>query len=249
MNIILYTMDHCSMCDLAKDLIVKFIGFVKTVVSKVSLPILANSNQDDDAVRRKFLLTTRIIAYICIPVCITISVFSKEIVTIIYGVKFLDAAGLMAIFSILAMLNSISSFIDMLGVLKGRTDLNFRNTIYRVIITIPMVILTCKISISAVAWGQLLSSLLLFAILWNIVVRGTYRISFKDYFAQFQGILMSTAIVAIFVSLLKHFQIIRIGGDVLWVLYLIIYFILLAIVYRIFLKKDLVELLFMFKKN
>ena len=235
--------DILGVYDLAKDLILKFMGFVRTVVSKVALPIMANNNDNDETVKVKFLGTTKVMAYLCIPICITVAVFSKEIVELLYGNKFADAAGLVSIFSILAIVTSISSFIDMLGILKGRTDLNFVNTIYRIVITTPIVLVTCLISVSAVAWGQLLTSFITFLVFWKVVLKKTYPISFKTYFLSFAPYLMVVSFIGIIVSILKYSQIISIGEKIDMFLYVTIYLFLLVIGSFLFFKNEFAQML------
>lgn len=171
--------------DLAKDLVTKFIGFINTVVSKVALPILSNNNSDDEAVIVRFLQITKVVAFICIPICLVIAVFSQDVVGIVYGEKFMDAAFLVSVFSLGAIFGSITSFFDMLGIAKGRTDLNFKSTIYRVVLTIPITLVCCQYSIEVLAVGNFLFGLLLIPVYWKIIVMNTYPISFKVYFSQF----------------------------------------------------------------
>ena len=171
--------------DLAKNLVNTVVDLVRTVVSKVALPILSNNNDNDDAVRQRFLKMTKVVAYICIPLCIGIAVFSKEILWIVYGSSYIEASTIMSLFAFVAMFNSICSFYDMLGVAKGRTDLNFYNTVARILITTPIVVLTSLISIEIVAYGQLLATILQSIAFWLIVVNHTYPVSFKYYFSQF----------------------------------------------------------------
>lgn len=190
--------------DLAKELVFKLVDFIRTVVSKVALPILSNNNNDDEVVKSRFLMITKIVAFLCIPICITASVFSKDIVTIMYGISYIDTAPLVSIFAILTMFTSITSFFDMLGISKGRTDLNFVNTIYRILISIPVIVLTSLISIEAVAWGQLAVTIVMVVIFWHVVVRRTYPISFKLYISQFGRLLVIICAIGIISAFIMY---------------------------------------------
>ena len=190
--------------DLSKELVFKLVDFVRSVVSKVALPILSNNNNDDDVVKTRFLQVTKIVAFMCIPICATVAVFSRDFVTIMYGSNYVESAPLVSIFAIVTIFTSITSFFDMLGVAKGRTDLNFKNTIYRIILTTPVIALTSLISLQAVAWGQLVVTLIMVVLFWYIVVQKTYPISFKVYYSQFDRILIVTSSVAILVSILIY---------------------------------------------
>lgn len=227
--------------DLAKELVFKLVDFIRTVVSKVALPILSNNNSDDDAVRTKFLMITKTVATLCIPICVTVAVFSEDVVHIVYGESFIDMAPLVSIFSVITMFTSISSFFDMLGIAKGRTDLNFRNTIYRVLMTTPMILVCSLWSITAVAIGQLIVTLCMVVVVWRVVVQKTYPMSFKEYIAQFDHLLYVTMAVALLVCGLRMILPDNIG--VSWIfcmlIYAFIYSMLLISCAYIFLQKEI----------
>lgn len=171
--------------DLAKQLVNRFVNFFKQTISQVALPALSNHNNNADVVRSRFLSITKVVAIICIPVSFSIAVFSEEIIKFVYGVKYIDTALIASVFAITTMITSITCFFDMLGIAKGRTDLNFKNTIYRIIITLPITIGASLISIEAVAWGQLLTAVLQVLIFWKVVVMKTYPMNFQVYIHTF----------------------------------------------------------------
>ena len=228
--------------DLAKGLVFKLVDFVRSVVSKVALPILSNNNNDDNAVKSRFLLITKTVAFLCIPICITVAVFSKDAVTIMYGKNYVDAAPLVSIFAIVTIFTSITSFFDMLGIAKGRTDLNFKNTIYRILVTTPAIILTARISIVAVAWGQLGVTFIMVVIFWFVVVQKTYPMPFKLYFSQFDRLLLLAFVVATIMALLIYvFNTLGFVDNWLlrFCLYLLLYTIVLTGGALLFLKEDI----------
>lgn len=175
--------------DLVKNLVFSFVELIRQLFTKVAMPILSNNNNDDNAVRIRFLILTKIVAYICIPICIVMAIFSKEILWIVYGSSYIEASSILTLFAFVAMFNSLCSIYDMLGIAKGRTDLNFYNTISRILITIPIIFVTSLISIQAVAFGQLLATVFQSIVFWIIVVHHTYPISIKTYFSQFSKLL------------------------------------------------------------
>jgi O-antigen/teichoic acid export membrane protein len=230
--------------DLSKELVQKFVMFIRTVVSQIALPFLSNSNNDDEVVKKRFLLITKIVAMICIPICFTIAVFSKEILWIVYGEKYIDAQYIVLVFAVISIATSITSFFDMLGIAKGRTDLNFKNTIYRILITTPIILLASLFSINVLAISQILITTLMVIVFWLTVVKGTYPICFSAYFRQFKNILFVTALVSILFFVAKYCMPSNITENFLinFVIYIVIYFIILLISYIVFLKEDLVFL-------
>lgn len=177
--------DTLGIYDLAKNLVNTMVDLVRTIVSKVALPILSNSNNNDEAVKSRFLVMTKVVAYIVIPIGVAIAIFSREILWIVYGSAYTDASIIVVIFAFISIFNSICSFFDMLGIAKGRTDLNFYNTVVRVAITAPIVYVSSLISIEAVVFGQLVATILQSIAFWMIVVNHTYPLSFRYYLSHF----------------------------------------------------------------
>lgn len=193
--------------DLAKELVHKIISFVNTVVSKVALPILSNNNNDDEAVKLRFLMITKVVAFMCIPICLAIAVFSKDVVWIVYGEKFLDASFMVSIFAISSMFGSITCFYDMLGIAKGRTDLNFKATIFRVCLIIPITFICCQFSIETLVVCNFLFGLILIPIYWKLIVMNTYPMSFRHYISQFGKYMTIISVVAICATMLMNFHV------------------------------------------
>ncbi|MBO4923252.1 MAG: lipopolysaccharide biosynthesis protein [Bacteroidales bacterium] len=226
--------------DLSKELVYKLVYFIQTVVSKVALPILSNNNNDDNVVISRFLQVTKIVAYVCMPICSAIAVFSEPAVRIMYGVNYLEAAPLVSVFAIVTMFTSIVSFMDMLGVVKGRTDLNFKGTAYHVIIAVAIVAVTCFISILAVAIGQLLIVILSTIVGWYIIVKPNYGIRIKDYIQQFSKLFIILAIISTLTILIDSLLCSNINN---WIVGFVVKGVLFGILFctciAVFLKEDL----------
>ena len=238
--------------DLAKELVFKLVDFIRSVVSKVALPILTNNNSNDDSVRSKFLNVTKIVATLCIPLCLGIVVFSKDLVHVVYGEQYLDIAPIVSVFSVITIFTSITCFFDMLGIAKGRTDLNFKNTIYRIIITSPVVFLCSHISILAVSIGQLLATIIMTVIFWKVVVMNTYPISVRQYLSQFSKLLIVVVLISLLiycVSILENALINNLSWIIKFSLNIILYFILLILGTRFFLMKDLSDFIQLIKRK
>lgn len=204
------------------------------------MPIITNNNDDDNAVRSRFLAVTRVVAYVSIPICVTIGVFSEPVVRILYGEKFLEAAPIVSIFAICTMLTSIAGFIDMLGIAKGRTDLNFKQTIYRIVITTPIIAATSLISIMAVAWGQLLILAITLTLYWRTVVMKTYPMPFRVYLSQFGRYMLVFCTTGLIVGILQFTGILRIVDNIAirLIIVICIYILLLAIGMHLFLQEE-----------
>lgn len=237
--------------NLAKELVVRFVSLIKTVVQKVALPIISNNNNDDTAVISRFLSLTKVVAYICIPICITVAVFSESVVRTLYGNNFIEVSPIVSIFAICTMFSSIVSFVDMLGIAKGRTDLNFKQTIYRILVTTPIIFVASYIGIKAIAWGQLLTLSITFTICWTTIVMKTYMISIKKYFSQFGHYLLVFSLLGMIISLLRIIGAFRVSDNwiVCDVICLCLYLILIGVSCKHFLKNEMTYMLSLINKE
>lgn len=220
-------MESLGVYDLAKELVLKFINMIRTVISKVALPLLSNNNNDAEKVKVRFLMITKTVASVCIPICITLAVFSYEVVNIMYGNKFIDATPVVSIFAITTIFGSIASFFDMLGIAKGRTDLNFYQTISRVLITTPIIFVSSFWGIIPIAYGQLLAMLISNTLFWFIVVQHTYPMPFKLYFSYFSKMLFVFGLYGLIFGLIKYSSVFSFFEQ--WYFNMIIYIIIYAI--------------------
>ena len=227
--------------DLAKELAFKFVDFIRSVVLNVALPILSNSNTDDNSVKSKFLVITKTVATLCLPVCLAIAVFSKDIVHIVYGEKYLEIAPMVTVFAVITVITNFTCFFSMLGISKGRTDLNLRTTVYRVFLTIPTVFICSHISIFGVVIGQLFLTIIMSIVIWHVVLVKTYPIPVKLYFSQFDKQLILNVVVSLLVFAIHQLgfvSIITANWVIKFVIEAIIYVLFWAIGMRLFLMKD-----------
>lgn len=189
--------------DLAKSLVYRIIDFIRSVIAQVATPIITNNNDNDELVRGRFLQLTSFVATTCVPICFIFATFGKEILYIAYGSNYTNAAFVVSIFSLTTLISCITSGFDILGVAKGRTDLNFKNTLYRTIISTPFIIIASLFDINIVAVVQLLLSIPLSFLFWRIVVTKTYPLDPTLFFKQLLDISIAFVVISIIVGIVN----------------------------------------------
>lgn len=226
--------------DLAKQLVYRFIMLIRNVVSQITLPMLANHNDNNELVIARFIDATKIVSYICIPVCLTIAVFGKELTIIMYGEEYLDTVPIVVIYSIITMISSITSLYDLLGIIKGRTDLNFKNTIFRICMTLPLITFGCLYGINYVALAYLLVSIIGTVYFWKVVVMRTYPMNWLNYLSSFSKYLAVCTFVSMFFLLIKTFINNALNNTLVLQLVIdsIIYLTLYLLAFAFFLRKE-----------
>ena len=129
----------------------------------------------------------------------------------------------------------------MLGIAKGRTDLNFKNTIYRILVTTPIIVFASLFSVNALALAQLPITAIMVCIFWRTVVQGTYQISLTDYFCQFKRVLSVTLFISVIFFVLKEFELIQFESVILKTIVLFaLYVTILLISYCTILREDVI---------
>lgn len=186
-----------GMYDLAKQLVYRLVTFVRMVMSQIALPVLTNANECDEEVKKRFLYVTKVVAYICTPLCMLLIVFSKEIIYILYGESYVEAAPVVIIFSLISLISSVTSLYDMLGIAKGRTDLNFRNTVFRILLTLPLITIASYFGMTFVALAYLITAIIGSVYFWNIVLMKTYPMSLIAYTNAFSRYVLTLALFSV----------------------------------------------------
>ena len=131
----------------------------------------------------------------------------------------------------------------MLGIAKGRTDLNFKNTVYRILLTTPVITIASLFSIDILALSQLLITTIMVMVFWKTVVMQTYPINLRLYLSKFDKCLYVTAITSMMFYLMKiSVSYILINEYFTMLLSICIYLIILCCAYALFLRKELEEL-------
>ena len=233
--------------DLAKNLAFRVSDYVRSVVAQVALPYITKDNTSNQVIVSRFLSVSKVLAFVLVPIIALLCIFSKEITLLMYGYNYLEIAPLISILALATLVNSMASLYDILGISKGRTDLNFKNTVARVIVTLPIIAISCSISLLAATIGQVVASLSAAILFWIIVVKKLFAIQPKLYFQQFQRVALVSMIgivSAIAVSILLPL-------DTFWLTFalkLIVVLFVFAIGAKTILNKEITSFIALFQE-
>lgn len=169
--------------NLAKELVLKPVSIINSIINKVALPIFSKVQNDDITLKNSYCKVIKSLTFVTIPVLGLMFLCSKQLVTLFYGIKFLDASPLFAILVLWGLGIAIGNPSGSLAVAKGKTKISFYWTLVRLTISPIIVFITCMISIKAVAYGQDILAILFFYLFWKFVISKLVSISFKEYFA------------------------------------------------------------------
>lgn len=243
-------MQTLGVYNLAKSLVIRLYGILTSINSKITLPILAKNNDDVDNLKRLYGKVVNITAFICTPALVMLLIFAKDTLTIMYGNQYEEATLLLQIFCIIFILNSIVSTEGILTSATGQTRLDFIWTVVRVILTLGVVWYTSKMSVEAIALGQLIVTLVGFVFIWRYIVYPITKLTFKDFTRFYWREIIAGFIVVMLLGYFIGYNVFAIDNIVSR---LIVYVPLFAIAYIGVLyiadKKVLNDILGLLKKN
>lgn len=168
-------------------------NLLSTVVTRVSFPIFAAVAHDRTLLRRALRKVLTSIMLLNIPAMLGLMVVARPFVLSVFGSKWLACVPYLQILCIAGCLWPLH--VLNLSVLKamGRSDLFFRLEIIKKAVGVGIVVVSCFISISAMAWGVALISVL------SVGINGYYTGVLLDYAVskQLRDILPSVCISAV----------------------------------------------------
>ena len=175
-----------------------------------------------------YILVVSSLAFINFPVCMVICVFSTPIISILYGSAYSDVAPILSILSIWSLFLCIGNPVGNLAITKGRTDISFKYTLLRVLITVPVVLMASLFSVTGIAWGQVLVGVFMFFVGYRMLIYKLIKLPLKDYIGAFGNLMFITAIIGFVFYIVVNSNIFNINSSLLQ---LTIYGVLLFVVY------------------
>ena len=94
---------------LARDLNLRISMMINQVVTRVTFPVMSRVKHDATALADIYAKTLRMTASVNFPVFVFVAVFADEVVMLLYGPRFRDAADLMRVFAVWGLVRSIGN--------------------------------------------------------------------------------------------------------------------------------------------
>lgn len=120
---------------------------ISDVVSKVTFPVYVKISDDHKRLKRAFLKTLGVVILFTLPISIVLFLFPKEIISVIFGERWLPASSALRILGIFGFVRAISSFAQGVFLSLGRQD------IFTLISLVGLVGLGATIIPFTIAWG------------------------------------------------------------------------------------------------
>ena len=219
---------------LAKEFVQKVITLINSIVNRVILPFFAKAQNNNSDLCRMYCKVIQLLASVNFPISMLLCALSVPLVVIFYGENYIEVAPIVSILAIWSLFICIGNPVGNLAIAKGRTDISFKYTLVRVLITVPIVYVSSLFSISVVAWGQVILGVIMFFVGYRMLIYKLIKLPLKDYiftFIQIGVIVFLLGGIFYFVLSWETLEF----GCVLLQLFLCIFLLLLCYVFLLFL--------------
>jgi PST family polysaccharide transporter len=132
---------------------------VSHVVLRVAYPAFARMQHDDEALRRNYMRLTSTLALLIFPLLAGMAVLAPELITTVFGPKWLPAAQVTQILCLVGAFKAMVCSIGTIFLCKGRPDIELKLNIYGAIKLPIFLIVGSHWGVTGVATAYLLSSL------------------------------------------------------------------------------------------
>lgn len=170
---------------LVKNIVLKFFSVINPTVTSVFTPLLASIQNDAKRLEAVYLKLVKQLSIVNFLVFGFIIVLSRELLYYLYGSEYSEYFPVLAAIAFAYAIVAISNPVSSLQIAKGRTDIGFQWTIFRVLISPLVVYFSSLYNIQTVALYYALLSLFLIVPMWGIQIRRLSKISFGNYVRQF----------------------------------------------------------------
>lgn len=154
--------------NMAWMLIVEPVYRINPIITNVAFPVFAKKQNDPSALKRGFLVVTKLLSTTNAPLLFGFAAIAPHAVPLLLGDKWIPAIPLVELCSIIAMARTINNPVGSLVLAVGRADRSFYWTLAQFAIQVP-------IYAACLAWFGLIPATLVLCAINVLVVLAVYR--------------------------------------------------------------------------
>ena len=172
-----------------------------TTVS-VALPAFSRIQNEPQRLRKAFYKVTRLTSFISFPAFFGVIFLAPELVSVLFGDKWVQSISVMRVLALVGILQSISYFNGTVMMAKGKPDWRLKINFINALLNVLGFAITVKFGIVAVAISVVVSNYLVAPIyLWAI--RKLITIDLGAYFQQYFTALLSAGLMTLVMLAIK----------------------------------------------
>ena len=180
-----------------RQIVFQIQGMVNPIITRVGFPLIALVQADIPRVRAIYLKTLNMTAATNAPLYVGIAFFAPEVVRIVLGEKWLEAADLLRLLAIWGFIRSTGNPVGSLLLGMGRADLSLKWNLSLLLVVPPMLWVGSQYGTVGLAWGLLGVALALFVPGWFVLVRPLCKAGLREYtLAALRPMVLATVAIA-----------------------------------------------------
>ena len=169
---------------------------VNPVVTRIGFPLMARLQDDLSALKSVYLQTLRMTTSINFPMYVALAVFAEEVVALLFGNQWTDAAAYLRVLAVAGLVRSVGNPIGSLLHAAGRVRLAFWWNVAMMILLPTIYAVGVAVGgLEGLAWAVLISQALIALPLWRFMVYPLCGATLAEYLAALAPAL-ATALLA-----------------------------------------------------
>lgn len=181
-----------------RNIVFQIQGMVNPIITRVGFPLIAQVHADIPRVRDIYLKTLNMTAATNAPIYIGIAFFAPEVVRVVLGSKWSDAADLLRLLAVWGLLRATGNPVGSLLLGMGRADLSLKWNLGMLFVVPPGLLLGSQYGTIGLACALLGLQIALFVPGWFVLVRPLCKAGLFEYsVAALRPLLLAAASVGI----------------------------------------------------
>lgn len=190
-------MEATGFYNMAWQLVIFPLSKINPVVNKVAFPVYAKVQDDSESLNRYYSLTVRSLSLVTVPILAFLSLFSSDVVLVVFGAGWESTASLVALLGIVGILKALGNPGGAILLALGYANVGFWwNLFWAAVITICILIaLNIHPQVEMVPW-VLLGLSITVGWIWHYLVAHFAKIYYLKIVINFTKIIVVCFIIA-----------------------------------------------------
>lgn len=174
-------LEFLGVYNIAKRIPAALYSFIQPIVHTVFAPLLAEKQENIYNLKVNYIKLSKTLSWISFPVYMLLAAVSPTIITIVFGVNYIDGIPVMMAFCLKYAFNGVNGVCGALQTATGRTDIGLKWTIYLIASTALAYYFTSLFGIIVFLCGICLLTIVNAYMVWLIQFKPMVEVSLSEY--------------------------------------------------------------------
>jgi len=177
---------------------------ISGVITKVTFPTFSILQDDDRRLQEAYIKTVRLLALIAVPALALLGTTAPDLITVVFGEKWLEAVVAVRVLIFVGMLKSVGTLVGSVVLAKGRPDLEFKWNLA----LLPLLGIGIYFSLPYGIKGVSFAYLIIYSAFFPVVMRltnSTIGLSDLRYYRAYIPAAVTSALMMLSVVLYYHY--------------------------------------------